>query len=92
MITKEQIPISETSVDVSEHAIDLPVDVSDFTQQRVQSFDAHHTQFSKRVRIAYKIFVHSRKTEQFIIARNRHADILLQKCFDINADNTQNHK
>jgi len=82
--TKSQIPISETSADVSEHSIDLPVNVSDFTQQRVKSFDAHHTQFPKRARIAYRVLVHTRKTEQFIIARNRSADILLQECFDIN--------
>lgn len=82
--TKSQTPISETSTDVSEHAIDLPVNVSDFTEQRIQSFDAHHTQFPKRARVAYRVLVHTRKTEQFIIARNRNANIFLQECFDIN--------
>ncbi len=61
--------------------IDLPVDVLDYTNERVEAFDAHHTQFPKRARVAYNVLVHARKTEDFIIARNRKADILLQKCF-----------
>ena len=81
--TESLIPISETSVDVSEHAIDLPVNVSDFTDERVKAFEAHHTQFPKRARIAYRVLVHTRKTEEFIIARNRNAEKLLQKCFDV---------
>ena len=80
--TESLIPISATSVDVSEHAVDLPVNVSDYTDERVQAFDAHHTQFPKRARIAYKVLVHTRRTEEFIISRNRNADYLLYKCFD----------
>ncbi len=63
---------------------------SDFTDEKVQAFDAaHHTQFPKRARVAYNVLVHARKTEEFIIARNRNADILLQKCFDIRIQNTK---
>lgn len=82
-VTESMIPISATSVDVSEHAVDLPVNVSDYDDERVQAFNAHHTQFPKRARIAYKVLVHARRTEEYVIARNRDADKLLQKCFDI---------
>jgi len=61
---------------------DLPVDVSDFTDERMEAFYAHHTQFPKRARVAYNVLVHARSTEEFIIARNRNAEFLLQKCFD----------
>ena len=80
--TKSMIPISATSVDVSEYAVDLRVNVSDYTDARVQAFGAHHTQFPKRARIAYKVLVHTRRTEEFIISRNRNANDLLHKCFD----------
>jgi LmbE family N-acetylglucosaminyl deacetylase len=39
--TESLIPISATSVDVSEYAINLPVNVSDYTDERIQSFNAH---------------------------------------------------
>ncbi len=42
----------------------------DFTDEKVQAFDAHHTQFPKRARDTYNVLVHARKTEEFIIARN----------------------
>jgi hypothetical protein len=36
--------------------------------ERVHSFDAHHTQFPLPARTAYKVLVHTRRFEQFIIA------------------------
>ena len=88
--TKSLIPISESSVDVSEHAVDLRVNVSDYTDQRVQAFDAHHTQFPKGARVAYKVLVHTRRTEEFIISRNRNADDLLYKCFNTEHSENEN--
>ncbi|NQT62319.1 MAG: PIG-L family deacetylase [Candidatus Marinimicrobia bacterium] len=80
--TERLIPISETSVFVSELAVDLRVNVADYTAQRVHAFDAHHTQFPRRARIAYKVLAHTRKTEEFIISRNRNAENFLRKYFD----------
>ena len=90
--TESLIPLSAISADVSENAIDLAVHVSDYTDQRVQAFDAHHTQFPKRARSAYKVLVHTRKTEEFIIARDRNADKLLQICFDTGLQNNINQE
>jgi len=87
--TKSMVPIAETGVDVSDYAVDLPVDVSDFTDERVEAFDAHHTQFPKRARVAYNVLVHTRSTEEYIIARNRNADRLMQECFDTKLKDTE---
>jgi len=87
--TKSMIPISETGIEVTDNAVNLHVDVSDFTDEKVNAFDAHHTQFPKPARVAYNLLVHARITEEFIIARNRDADLLLQKCFDIELQNTK---
>jgi len=81
--TKSMIPIAESGVDVSDYAVDLIVDVSDFTDERVEAFDANHTQFPKRARVAYNVLVHARETEEFIIARNRDEDGLKHKMFNI---------
>lgn len=81
--SKSLVPISESGVDVDKRAIDLSVKVTHYTNERVKSFDAHHTQFPQRARTAYKVMVHTRRFEQFIVARNRNADLLLQKCFNL---------
>jgi LmbE family N-acetylglucosaminyl deacetylase len=81
--TKSLVPISESGVDVAKRAIDLSVKVTGYTDERVHSFDAHYTQFPQRARTAYKVLVHTRRFEQFIIAGNRDADQLLQKCFNV---------
>lgn len=82
--TQSLIPLSENDVDVSSQAIDLAVTVSDYTEEKIQCFDAHQTQFTKSARVAYRVLVHARTTEEFIIARNRDASGLIQECFDLN--------
>ena len=86
--TKSLIPLSANDMDVSRQAIDLTVDVSDFTDAKVQCFQAHHTQFPQSARSAYKVLVNVRKKEEFIIARNRNAELLIQQCFDLSLHNT----
>jgi len=81
--SKSLVPIAESGVDVDKSAIDLSVKVTGYTDERVHSFDAHHTQFPQRARKAYKVLVHTRRFEQFIIAGDRDADQLLQKCFNV---------
>ena len=82
-ITESWVPFYVTGVDVSEQAVNIRVNVSDFAAERVQAHESHHTQFSKGGRFMYKTLIHTMRTEEFIIARNRDADNLLQKCFDI---------
>lgn len=91
-ITESMIPISAFSVYVSEHAVNLPVNVSDYNDERLKAFNAHHTQFPKRARIAYKGLVHARRIEEFIIARNRDADSLMHNCFDISRHKDEQQK
>jgi LmbE family N-acetylglucosaminyl deacetylase len=81
--TKSLLPISGSDVDVSEHAVNLRVNVSDYTDARVKAFGAHHTQFPENARNAYKFLVYARRTEEFVIARNRNADAWLYDYFDI---------
>ena len=80
--TKSLIPIAEAGVDISEDAVDLRVDVTGYTDERVRAFNAHYTQFPKQARVAYKLLVHARRTEEFIVSRNRNADELLHRCFE----------
>ncbi len=74
-------------VDVSTHAVNVRVDVAEFTSQRTRAFEAHHTQFSRQMRFMYKALVYTRPTEEFIIARNRDAGEWLERCFDVQDEN-----
>lgn len=68
-------------VPVANSAINLRVDVSAYAQARINSGDAHRTQFPHRVRERWNSIVHEVPTEEFIIARNRGGEELVLKCF-----------
>jgi LmbE family N-acetylglucosaminyl deacetylase len=82
-ITNNLVPVYAYGVEVSKKAVNIRVNVSGFAKERVQAFEAHHTQFPSGARFMYKTFVHTMRKEDFIIARNRDADTLLQNCFDL---------
>ncbi len=80
-ITKPLPPYYANGVAVSRNMVDVRVKVSRYFNQRIKAVEAHKTQFNKRTRSAYKIFVHTMRKEKFIIARNRDADKWLESSF-----------
>ena len=82
-ITNTYVPMYANGVDVPGKSVNMRVKVSDFKDERIQVVEAHKTQFSGGARLMYKAFVNVMRSEAFIIARNREANALLQKCFDI---------
>ena len=66
---------------VADSAINMRVDVSAYTQERIHSNDAHRTQFSQGFRARWRSLIHEISTEEFIIARNRSGDELMRDCF-----------
>lgn len=82
-ITKSFSPFYTRGIDVSEHAVNIRVDVAQYSNQRIRAVNAHQTQFSRGVRFMYKALVRTMPTEEFIIARNRDAGQWLEKCFAI---------
>ena len=82
-ITKNLSPFYSGGISVSKHAVNVRVDVAKYADQRTRAVEAHHTQFNSRVRFMYKALVHTMPIEKFIIARNRDAGQLLERCFDI---------
>ena len=81
-ITESLSPLYATGVNVSNHAVNLRVNVARYADQRTSAFEAHHTQFSSGSRLMYKALVHTMPTEKFIVARNRDAGEWLERCFD----------
>jgi LmbE family N-acetylglucosaminyl deacetylase len=80
-INKPFPPFYANGVAVPRNQVDVKVKVSRFSRQRSQVVEAHQTQFNKRVRSAYKIFVHAMRKEKFIIACNRNGNEWLERCF-----------
>jgi LmbE family N-acetylglucosaminyl deacetylase len=66
---------------VANSAINLRVDVSAHMQARINSNDAHRTQFPQGFRARWRSLVHEVSTEEFIIARHRDGEQLIQNCF-----------
>lgn len=66
---------------VANSAINLKVDVSAYAQARINSVNAHRTQFPHTVRERWNSIVHEVSSEEFISARNRGGEELIQKCF-----------
>lgn len=60
-------------VAVPRNQVDISVNVSGYSGKRMKVVGAHKTQFNKRTRSAYNVFVHVMRKEKFIIARNRDA-------------------
>jgi LmbE family N-acetylglucosaminyl deacetylase len=90
-ISKNLSPFYATGVDVSEHAVNVRVNVAPYTNQRIRALEAHRTQFNSRVRFIYKALVQTMPTEEFIIARNRDAGQWLEKCFDIQEEKNKSN-
>jgi LmbE family N-acetylglucosaminyl deacetylase len=80
-ITKPFPPFYAHGVAVPRNQVDVKVKVSRFSRQRSQVVEAHHTQFNKRVRSAYKIFVHTMRKEKFIIACDGNGNEWLERGF-----------
>lgn len=76
--TSKKFPIQAP---VNNNAINLRVDVSAFTQARINSNDAHRTQFPPLFRKRWNSIVREIPIEEFIIARNREGEQLIQNCF-----------
>ena len=74
----KKFPIA-TPVDNS--AINLRVDVSAYRQEKIMSNDAHRTQFPHMFRRRWSSYVHQVAIEEFIIARNRGGEQLVENCF-----------
>jgi LmbE family N-acetylglucosaminyl deacetylase len=74
-------PYYANGVPVPEELVDVRVRVNRYNSQRIEAVDAHKTQFSTRVRKAYKRYVLGMRKEKFIIEGNRDADHLLADCF-----------
>ncbi len=93
-ITKTLSPVYAMGADVSRHAVNVRVDVAEYSDERTRAFDVHHTQFSRGARFMYKTLVHTMPTEKFIIARNRDAGEWLERCFDLTEekDKTEDDK
>jgi LmbE family N-acetylglucosaminyl deacetylase len=82
MAISESAPkIFPVRVPVHTNAINFRVDVSAYTQKRINSNDAHRTQFPQRFRSRWRGFVQEATTEEFIIARNRGGEEIIQDCF-----------
>jgi LmbE family N-acetylglucosaminyl deacetylase len=77
-ITKPFPPFYANGVAVPKKDIDVQVKVSAYSKQRALAVEAHHTQFNRRARSAYKAFVFTMRKEKFIIARNRNGDECLE--------------
>ena len=73
--------IFQTRAPVANNAVDLRVDVSNYEKERINSIDAHRTQFPYFFRTKWKKSMHDVSVEEFIIARNRDAQQLIQDCF-----------
>ena len=82
-ISQNHSPFYARGIDVSEHAVNIRVNVAKYAKQRSQVVEAHHTQFNRQVRFMYKTLVHTMPTEKFIIARNRDAEEWLDRCFEV---------
>jgi LmbE family N-acetylglucosaminyl deacetylase len=80
-ITEPLSPYYANGVPVPKEMVDLQVKVTRYRSQRIKAVEAHETQFSKRVRTAYKLYVRGMRKEKYIIANNRYADDLLAACF-----------
>lgn len=80
-ITKPLPPFFAGGVAVPKNTVDVRVNVSEYATQRAQAVEVHHTQFNSRARSAYKIYVHTMRTEKFIIFRNRDDGEWLERCF-----------
>jgi LmbE family N-acetylglucosaminyl deacetylase len=80
-ITEPLSPYYANGVPVPQESVDLQVKVARYNSQRIKAVEAHKTQFSKRVRTAYKLFVRGMRKEKYIVAGNRDADDLLAECF-----------
>lgn len=81
-ITKPFPPFYANGVAVPKKDIDVQVKVSAYSKQRSQAVGAHHTQFNRRARSAYKAFVFTMRKEKFIIARNYNGDVCLKEYFN----------
>lgn len=81
-ITKPLPPFYAGGVTVPRNRIGVRVDVSRYNKQKNQVIEAYKTQFNRRTRSAYKIFVHLMRQEKFSIARNRDANDLLERYFN----------
>lgn len=66
---------------VSDAAINLRVDVSSYSDARIKSHDAHRTQFSPYTRDWWKRIVQDSRFEEYIIARNRGKEAVVQAFF-----------
>ena len=74
-ITKPFPPFYANGVAVPRDSVDVRLNVSGYSRQRSLAVAAHHTQFNKGARSAYKVFVHGMRKEKYIIARNRKTSI-----------------
>lgn len=80
-ITKPFPPFYANGVAVPRKDIDLRVKVSAYSRQMALAVEAHHTQFNRRARSAYKAFVFTMRKEKYIIALNRNGDECLEGYF-----------
>ena len=69
-ITEPLPPYYANGIPVSKNEVDVVVKVSRYFKQKKLAVEAHKTQFSKRTRSAYKLYVHTMRKERFIIARS----------------------